>query len=272
MTARSRTGDAGLLLGHLRSSTASSLLVAILVFAAVLATALAPRALAALGDDELRVSLTSASPSLRDLSGTGRLGVGETTPAQIGRLLERTDDTILGLPDTLPQPLRAALGEARWVARTPSSGAGPPVAQPLSTVLALAADLRRDEAVEFTAGTEPAAWEPPDDIEQAAGAVVPPIEVAISEALADRIDLAVGDQLEYSPAPLLVTGIYTARDPGNRYWVYLPDLAIPTVSQSSLELPTLRATVYIDPQSVAALPDQFASGRITAWVPVDPTA
>ena len=81
MTRRSSLGDVGLLRRHYSSGFRASVLVALLVGVTVAGVALAPRALARLGDRELRHALGTTSATQLDLAGVGRL---ETRPSAPG--------------------------------------------------------------------------------------------------------------------------------------------------------------------------------------------
>ena len=75
MTRSSRFSTAGLLTRHRGAGAPGSMLVAMLIAAAVLAVALAPRALGTPGTAELRHEFADESPALLDLTGIGQLGI-----------------------------------------------------------------------------------------------------------------------------------------------------------------------------------------------------
>ena len=118
MTRRSRLGTPGLLSRHLGSGAAGSVLVAVLIAAAVFAVALAPRVLARLGTAELRYELSDLSPALVDLTGLGHIGIptGIPTPISEDDLFAVTDLAIAEIPDRIDAPLGDHLGDPEWVA------------------------------------------------------------------------------------------------------------------------------------------------------------
>jgi putative ABC transport system permease protein len=270
MTRRTRTGTPGLLARHLASGAGASALVALLIAAAVFAAALAPRALVRLGTDELRHELGQQSPALLDLSASGSIGIVEGMPdPSLDDLVGRTDDEIHDIPQHLPSPLADHLGDALWVAGSTPGIGHLPLPLPMEAVLTLAVDLGWDSRIRFVEGGAPVPW----DGSESDGALPDaraPIEVAVSSEAAQQLQLSVGDVIGYSPAPLLVAGVYEPDDPGDAYWVHQHDLAGVTIDRETGKPPKIRATVYMAPLSIAGLTQTMTSGKLTAWIPVDP--
>ncbi len=270
MTRRSRIGTPGLLLRHLASDVTASVLVAILVFLTVLVVALAPRALAHLGTEELHYELARLSPLQRDLSATGELGQRPPTEPRTSadEILGPSDRVLDELPTELPPILGSLLDPPSWLVLTVARSATPIVpSEDALPVLALAVDLDWLDRIEFVDGAPPAPWtgSDSDDLDTTAR---PPIDIALSEETVAQLGLEVGDVLDYSPAPLRLSGVYTVIDPDDPYWLHAPDLLKGAPRVSDLRL-IVQASAYIDPESSVGLYDTVTTGRVQAWFPVD---
>jgi putative ABC transport system permease protein len=253
-----------LVLRHLRSGVAGSVLVGALVGLAVLATALAPRALAAVGTEELRVQLSSASPVLIDLSASGRVGFAQTTAeGDLDRLLGAMDSAIVHTPERLTDPLASATLTPQWVARTVADDASPPGERRLRLIVDLALDLRFSDRIRVLEGELPEPWRPDLDPEA-------PIDVALSAAVADAAGLGIGDVLGYLPADLRVAAVYEPVDADDTYWQHQASLLAPIVEAEPGVLPTIRTSVYVAPETAIPLQDPLQNGQLEAWVPIDP--
>lgn len=257
-------GTARLVARHLRAGGAGSVLVALLVGVAVLLAALAPRALALVGTAETRAQVADASPLLVDLNGSGRVGFRPTTPTGgLDNLLGGMDDAIARLLDVREPPLTEVTGSPDWAAHLFADDATPDGPRRFRLVVDLVLDLDAAERVTLVDGGSPAPWRPDLDPEA-------PIEVTVSDGLAEAADLAVGDVLGYRPAPLRIVGIYQPADPDAVYWQHQSSLRAPTVAAEPGVLPTIRASVYLAPESALALQDEFQNGRLDVWVPILP--
>lgn len=270
---RSRMGTVGLLRRHLAGGGAVSLLLPLLVAVSVLAIALAPRALVQVATDELRDALARESPLVIDLSGTGRLGVPFDDPnLDVGYLTGTVDKSIQQLRETLPEPLLGATSAVPWVARTGTETAVE-TASGIEPVVSLAIDLAWRDRVKIVEGAAPEAW-----VRPAPGEAPTPdeeggaIEVAISRASATAIGIGVGDLLDARPAPLRVAAIVEQVDAADPYWVHVSDLATPVVFPEERGTVVVRAGLYIAPESFPSLAQEFAVGRLEAWIPFDPSA
>ena len=268
----SRLGTFALLRRHLASGIGASLLVAVLVFLAILAVAAAPRALAQIATAELRHELSSRSPLLRDLSGIGRIGLVLGLPdPTLDRLVGTTDEAIRALPSKLPEPLGDGAGKAEWIVRTTAAGGGLPDLPTHDLVVELAIDLDWRDRVEFLDGDPPAPWEGSEDLPF--GTVQPPIEVALAAPIAELMNVGIGDVISYGPAAdLLVAGLYEPIESDDGYWVHARDLAIPTLEQEPGSRPKIRASMFVDPDTLIGMQDGFANGELQAWIPIDPEA
>jgi len=261
MTVLSR---AALLRVHLRQGLGTSLLVALLVASTVLVVALAPRALALLGTAELRHEFAAQTPGSTDLVGEGRLGIPELgRSAPLDDFVGETDASLAELAGRLPAPLGDAAGDVDWVVRTLSRTGS--IASAPNTVLSLslAFDLRWDRRVTLVAGSAPAVW---------TGDAGTPIDVALSSTAADNMGASVGDEIEVGTVPLRIAEIYEAADPAEEYWSHARDLLRGSVIQEQGAPPRVQASLYVAPESLVALQEDFAAGALSAWVPIDPTA
>ncbi|QNO36753.1 FtsX-like permease family protein [Protaetiibacter sp. SSC-01] len=259
----------GLLLRHASTGVSGSLLVGLLVALAVFATAVAPRALVALGTEELRHRLAEASPALRDITGLGRIGlVPAGRDATAEEVLRPTDDAIRGSAQRLPEPLAGLAGEPRWVARSPQQDAALPDDAPSARLrLTLALDPGWERDVHIREGSAPAAWSGSDET----GAVEEPLEVALSTSAAEALGVSVGELLGYPPLTLRIAALYEAADPDAPLWVHAPDLAAPAVSAAEGLVPTVTTSVYVAPGSAGRLANSFDAGALSAWIPIDPS-
>jgi putative ABC transport system permease protein len=246
-------------------------IIAVIVAIAVFAVTLAPRALERLGTAELQSELGDQSPALLDLSGSGRIGLVEGVPdPTVDFLVGATDEAIAKLDDRLPSPLRDGASPAQWLIRTKSSNGDLPQPTRLASVLRLAIDLRWDERITFVDGAAPVAWTGNEDDEDLVE--LPPIEVALSRSAADLMEIGVGDEIGFHPSNLIVAGIYDLVDPDDPYWVHSSDLAQGIMDLETGKPPTVRASAYLDPESLIGLQTTFAFGDLSAWIPLDPQA
>jgi putative ABC transport system permease protein len=256
----------------LRSGLSASILVAVLVGVTVLVLSLAPRALVQMSGEQLRHTLGELSPVQRDISVTGLFGYFPYSlpPTTTTDLFGSTAARLEGVPSHMSEPLATIINGAEWVIRTSPRrvdpvGAVGPVAHP---VIALAVDLDWSSRIDFVEGTAPAAWDgnERDGVDQL---LRTPIDIALSADSAKQLNLAVGDVLEYSPAPLRVSGIYEPRDSHAEYWIHALDLAAGEPRHASDGGLLVYASAYIDPASALGLLDTIGAAQVTAWYPVD---
>lgn len=257
---RSRLGAPGLLLRHLRAATGPAVLIAVLVGVAVLAVALAPRALVRLGTDELRARLTTESALRSDLAGLGWLSLpyGVADP-DAEKLLGPTDASLRALTSRLDDPLRSALAAPEWVARTVPTEI-PPEGGHARMKLTLAVDLAWADRIRVVDGELPRA-----DPDAAA-----PIEIAVSDATAAATGLAVGDEVALGGPTGRVSAIFAPLHPEDPYWARTYDIAEPFIEEVPGKPVVVRAGVYVDPDTVAILQDALMAGTLTAWYPIVP--
>lgn len=269
----SSLGARTLLGRYLRPGVTGSVLVGLLVGAAVFATAAAPRALAALGTEEVRFQLREASPLLVDLSGTGRLGFAPTPSGDVADALAGLDRTIAAFPERLTDPLVGVTGAPQWVAHTLPADARSANPGTMRLRLDLALDPHAPERIRVVEGTAPVAADSDTDTDAddpVAGA--DPIEIAVSTHVAETGGLAVGDILDFDLAPVRIVALFEAQDPEDPYWVHQSNLLDGFVQTTPGVPPTLRASGYVDPGSLPALQQEFLDGELEVWIPVDPAA
>ena len=257
-------GTAALVARHLRSRASTSIVLALVVGIAVALSALLPRALVQVSDAELQHELTSKPPGATDLYGVGQFGgpdVGGSTELAL-ETFDDTDAVLAGVPDGLPAPLGPALGRVSWLAVLPDDTAKlRPSRVAVQAEIRLAADLAWQDRVTFTAGSAPVAW---------SGSPDEPLQIAISADYAEQAGFEVGDVLEYTDAPLEVSGIYTVDDPASAYWVHAPELLSATISRLPSSPTIVRGAAYVDPGSVAFLPLSLSRAELRAWYPLIP--
>lgn len=269
----SRLSTPGLLTRHFRSGILGSLLVALLIAGAVFVVALGPRALAQVATEELRHNLSTASPALVDLTGTGRIGIvsGLSDPT-LDDIVRATDGAIDQLADRIPSPLGDHVTGADWVVRTAVNTGELPTVTPYVLVLSLAIDLEWEPRVRFVDGAAPVPWQGSEDaVPEPGTAPQEPIEIALSSEAAEKLDLSVGDRVGYTPADVVVSGIYEPANPDDAYWVQQPDLAAPVLDSQPGEVTKLRTSAFIAPESIIGLQSAMAFGKLSAWVSIDPS-
>jgi len=251
-----------LLLRHLRSRASTSVALAVLVGVAVAVAALLPRGLVVLSDAELQHELASLAPGVTDLYGTGEFGTLNTsgTPTSAEQVFGSTDSVLAGVPGGLPSPLRDSLGTVSWMALLPPDQVNIPEPRArVQPVIGLAVDLRWQDRVTLTAGAVPGPWD---------GDQSQPLEIAISQDYAEQAGFEIGDVLNYSEAPLIVTGIYTVDDPNDPYWVHARELLSATITRAPSSPTMVRAAAYVDPLSTAFLPTPLQRSELRAWYPL----
>jgi putative ABC transport system permease protein len=249
-----------MLLTHLRSGAATSVLVALLVAATVLVVALAPRVLQRLGTDELAYELAAEPPGRIDLVANG--GAGLTSGGSAETVLGPIDSVLGRIPASLPRPLSDGAGATSWLLRTRTSEGTIESAPYTVVALRLAIDLQWTDRIRFVDGAAPEPW-PGRDADD------PPLQIALVQSTADELGAAVGDPVIADATTYVISGIYEAIDPADAYWEHTRDLLEPAIIQEAGSPQTVQATAYVAPDSIASLLDEFSLGELTAWVPID---
>ncbi|MGV9264876.1 hypothetical protein ACWDRR_09465 [Kitasatospora sp. NPDC003701] len=200
---------------RLRSAPLAAALMAALAFGTVFLAAAFPRAVDRGTDDALREFLRDRGPSWTSMLATSNHRAGEADldkvaqkltsyPRETFRIAESGPvyGTRGNKPRTMWNPGFATLGEAKPVL-----------------------DLLHLHGITDHATVVEGRW--PTSPEPGKGAAKP-VEVALSKDGADTIRIHVGDVIDGGPAPsggrfqAEVVGLYTANDPGDRYWYSLP--------------------------------------------------
>ena len=269
-TTRPVRGIGRLVARHLRAGSGASLIVALMVAVTAFAVAAAPRALNAVGSEQLSYDLLRQQPELLDITGTGNLGLTlDPGITDADTLLGPTDDKVRAIGRALEEPLSAAVRDPIWYARTDFSGPQLQADATLRLSVAFAVDLNWVDRIRVVAGRLPTGWtsslnDPSVERE--------PVEIALSTAAAEAIGVTVGDLLSLSTADAVVSAIYEPVDPDDGFWRHATELVEPDIQAEVGAPSTVRIAAFVDPESVGGLAYEFSDGRLFAWLPVVPTA
>lgn len=241
-----------LLLRQLRPHVASIVLLALA--AALLAAGLTvlPRVLSQVADERFAAAFDVGSVATLTVSGEpAETADPATVIGSLSTLLEQ-------YPSTVDAPLDDALGEVDWQLALEPEGVGVPTAAEDAVQFTLGISPTLDEHAEIAAGAAPGAW-------VGAG----PLEIAVSQAVADRLRLSVGDSLDSDLAPLVISGIIApledvAPSPGD-----LDRFAAPVEEPLLAGGAKVTARGWVDEGGAAALGASLARSQLTAWYPID---
>lgn len=266
--ARAPTSTLGILRRHVTARRAPSILLGVLVAIAVLIVAIAPRALTALSDQELRSRLDRFGATQPALTATGPYGMFSDGDVPADELLNPTGRILDLFPSTIPAPLGPALGEPEWfleLERTPTTNRDPDAT--IAVTVNIIIDQRYRDHIEFVEGAAPAPWTGSlaDDLVPADR---PPLEIAVSRESARALELAVGDVLDGDGSPLLVSGIWDPVDPADLYWVRAADLIRPETSTTLSGIRLGSSDVYVDTESAMGLGPVLDRADIDATYPL----
>jgi putative ABC transport system permease protein len=112
----------------------------------------------------------------------------------------------------------------------------------------------------------------------APGAVVPPTEIAISQEVADALDLGIGNRVQVTTSVgesliLEIVGIVEPKDPDAAVWEHFPEFTDPTLAEGGGGVNLRRGTVMVSAETfqgvTSALRTPFAG---TVRIQVDPDA
>jgi putative ABC transport system permease protein len=262
---RSRFTTRELLLTHVTARSGAARLVVLLIFVTTLVLALAPRAIPLLGDAQLQHELARLAPVDRGFFATGdfRLpSVERGKPADATNVFGPVDSALATLPERLDPPLASLIGTPDWLIETSAQRTAPPNSDGLIVLtMSLAMDLDWQSRIHFVEGAPPMPW-------VGTGEDAPPIEIALSADAADDMSVRVGDLLDYSPAPLLVSGTYEIVDPDEAYWSFAGLLA--EARQTAVPKGSFfTAEAYVHPDSAAGLTRLFNASTVAVWFPID---
>ena len=118
-----------------------------------------------------------------------------------------------------------------------------------------------DAEVTLVEGDLPA---PPPDPEQVTGigAVVPPTEIALSQEVADTLEIGIGDLVQVSTPVgesliLKVSGIVKAADPDAEVWDHYPEFAAPVTIDGGSNPDVRRGTVMVNAETFEGITDSL---------------
>lgn len=269
MNRPSRYGGPGLLARHVLSDPFASLLVALLVFATVLAVALAPRAMSGVGTEEVRHRLAALPALERDLRVTGQLGASSPEPVDsAAELFGWVGPSLDGVRRDIAPPLADLLGDPHWVALVSARSAERAVPAPgPRPVVGIVADPDWLSRIEIVEGVPPAPWDG-DETDGRSAQERPPIEVVLAHDAAATMEVAVGDVLQWSPAPIVISGLFAPLNSEDPYWQHVHELPVARL-QSTAGGELAVASGFIDPESAVGLQQTFEFSELRAWFPVN---
>ena len=272
MSRRERRSAFGLLARQAATDAPLAAIVAIVVAVCAFLVSTGPGALAQVADREVRHTLEGFSAPRHDLGASAWFGFPNAGPgAAPGRQdgIEEITNTVDGVLYRLTPPLGSVLDEPEWAATATRAFAtlrAEPT-RPTAILIGLTATPQWRERVTFVEGTAPA-----PSIASGAEAVDEssrePVEVALSAAAAEQMDVGVGDILDLPATPVLVAGLYEPTDPSDGIWEHRPLLRDAAKGRAEDGRIAYTADVLLDPASTIALPQTFVSARIEAWYPL----
>lgn len=273
MTGRtSRSSLPGLVARQAATGIGTTVTIAAIVFAIAFLAAGAPRAIATLFTDSLRSAVGSTAPGERNLSasfvggpqpGPGTVG---NLPEDLGAVWGRHEAALASVRADMPAALRRATGAAQYVVSLSPAPALPlnPAAGVPHTQLSLAFDPHLAERITLVDGAAPAAIA--RDLPTTA-----PVEVMLSSAVAERMQLTVGDErmlaLPGGGRQLVkLAGIFEATDPNADYWQQVASSLHPTVLSAGE--PVVFGLAYADPASWPRAVPLAQLAKTEVWYPV----
>lgn len=246
---------------------------AVTVGLALLATIL-PRTVDGVISAIVRDDVVNASPLNRDVisAGQGRYDLGPAaagTPlgmtAESAEVWGRLDDQLGQFHDSLPLPLRDALGTADFTAATRLAPSSAPGILPAS--LGLRYDPRYLSRITMTAGR------PPEGLPERIPSEVP-LEVITADETALRIDWVIGGQrpllLNGEFQQLVLVGTFSAVDADAAYWTQATATHWPAVLPGAP--PTVQATVFVSPEGFPAAVAANLPINSSVWFPAQADA
>jgi putative ABC transport system permease protein len=244
------------------------MIAAITVGLALLATAL-PRAVDGVISAIVRDDVVNSSPLNRDVisTGQGRYDLGPSsagTPAEMteesATVWGRLDDQLGEFHDSLPLPLRDALGPADFTVATALADSSTPGILPAS--LGLRYDPRYLSRITMTAGRTPEGL--PERIPSAA-----PLEVIAADATVEKIEWAIGEQrplyVDGEFQQLLLVGTFAAIDADADYWTQATSTHRPAVLPGTP--PIVQAMLFVNPNGFPAAVEANLPVTSSVWFP-----
>lgn len=237
-----------------------TLIFVVVAISAALLTA-GPLALTAVATAELDSTVSAFSPTRRDLTATAPYGdpLTDRVAPDVDTLF-RVIEAALDLA-YFERPLADLLGDPQWVIRTEERNVA--AAGSAVHVVRLAATPDWASRATLVAGVEPQPWNPSDP------AASVPVPIAMSQQVADAFGVQAGDLLDASGAPFVVAGVYRVDDAEDSFWGHVPLGVAPGERRGDDGRTIVSADVFLDPESLDALRDVFASATLDFWYPLD---
>ncbi|MGO4691973.1 FtsX-like permease family protein [Glaciibacter sp. 2TAF33] len=272
---RSHVSAPWLIWRQVSANVGASVTVAIVVFALAVLAAGVPRLITAMFNSSLQSSVASLPPQQRDLVGVGRGGPAAGASVQPGAhgltaeqdaVWGRQEDALDTVRAGMSPPLRDVVGDAEYVTLLDAGASRPtdPNRPAPSSKLSMAFDPHLLDRVSIVGGTAPS---PASALLLSVGVV----DVILSRATAERLQLRVGDELrvELHGAGQIVrlAGIFEARDPRAEYWRHVDGSLEPTVLSAGME-PLIIGVAYADAASWPQAAGLSTDAATQVWFPV----
>lgn len=267
MIRRERRSAFGLLARQSATDAPLAAIVAIVVAICAFLVSSGPGALAEVSDRELHHTLEGFSAPRRDVGAAALFGYPDSSfsAARQHNGIAEITGTVEGVLYRLTPPLASVLGGPQWEATTTRAFANGK--NPAPTLIGLTTTPQWHELVTFVEGSAPApsiAADPPP----ADPSAREPVEIGLSVAAAEQMDIGIGDILSLPSTQVLVAGLYEPTDPADGFWEHRPLLRDAVKGTDDKGRTTFTADVLLDPQSTIAIPETFVTARIEAWYPL----
>ncbi|BDV29962.1 FtsX-like permease family protein [Microbacterium terricola] len=228
-------------------------LVLLAVTAGVLTAGLTtlPRVLTRVADE--RFAAVFAQESIANVTISGEPAEAADPATVIGTL----KSVLEPYPRLVDAPLADAMGEADWQLVLEPWSIGVATAPGDAVRFALGISPTLAAHADVVAGAAPAPWKGDG-----------PLEVAVSQAVADRLRLGVGDRLESDAAPLVVSGIIAPRADASASPGDADRFAPPAEEPLAAGGAKITARAWIDEGGAGALGASLARARLTASYPI----
>ncbi|MFI5084422.1 MAG: FtsX-like permease family protein [Actinomycetales bacterium] len=288
MSRRLRLG--ALLRREFAASRGPGILAVVLVLVTSFLLALWPRAVENMLSADTVQTLSASSVALRDPTAEEArlplLGPGATAPAPWGAM----DDAGAAVRTRTPEPLRSALGRGQYMVAVSkdglcptADGCGPGSTFPVPGLKSIAGRLAFDPQlsghVTVTAGRAPAVLNiPPGPGKYTAPVPSAPLEVMASTDTAQKMHWSIGGRyymnvgLPVQQQAMVLTGTFTAKDPGADYWQLNPSTLHPGVIVDNEHGNAVTGEIYPNPASTDFFSYSGSAARTRLWFPLDPRA
>ncbi|GAA1962487.1 ABC transporter permease [Agromyces allii] len=272
---RSRLSTAGLLRRQLTTSPGASIALALLVLVGALLATAVPRAATALHTEALHEQLADLpaaeldlTASARERPGVGPSANGTTLAPDVEAVWGAQEDHLAAIVDEMPAPLAAItepplamLTVAPVRAKVPGAGPSAP-----SYRIMPGFDPRLREHVTLTAG----AWPAPIEAAVPSGT---PIELVLTDAVAERMDWALGEErfidIDGTPQPVVLSGTVAPVDAGDGVWTHIVPALEASVVDNGLAPPEITAVAFLDPASWSDFARVSVPLTLEVWIPID---